>query len=280
MTSVYNGMEMTGPSTARPLGSRPANSGMPFWDQTDRRLFVCADHLWPGLLIPADGRLVYSASSPRHLYDDFGGGIHAGTWTTTKGSDAQSVIATQTEGSPNGEITLVCGDAGTNIAADGSVICSPLVFESEEGKITAFWRVKLSAITNVWAFFGFTDVLSSTTLEQPFSLALASYTSTATDACGFLFDTAATTDTIRLVGVDSDVDATHIDSSLAFVADTYMNLVLTIDTDGTVKGYINGTLVGTLSAGVSPGVDLCMFAGINARTTSTRTLTIDAMGAW
>ncbi len=280
MSNVYNGQDLTGPKTARPLGNRPANSGEVFWDQTDRRLFAVADHLWPGMLIPVDGRAVYSAASPRHLYDDFGGGINSTIWTTTKGSDAQSVIATAVTGAPNGEITLVSGDAGTGIAGDGSVICSPLVFEAEEGKIVAYWRAKISNISDVWMFFGFTDTLSSGTLEQPASLSGTTYTTTATDAIGFLYDTAATTDTFRLVGVANDVDATHVDTAVAPVADTYIDFILVIDTDGSAIGYINGTQVGTLAAGaVRPTIDLCLFAGVNSRTTTIKTMTVDAMGA-
>jgi len=266
----YNGMDLTGPRTGRPLGNKPANSGQSYWDQNDHRLFVCADHIHPGILIPVDGRLVYRASSPRHLFDHFGGGLHS-TWVTTKGSDAQAVIATGVSGAPNGEIALVAGDAGTGIAADGSVICSPLVFEAEEGKLIAYWRAKISAITSAWFFFGFTDTLSSTTLEQPFSISLTTYTSTATDAIGFLFDTSATLDTIRLVGVANDVDATHVDTSIAPVADTYQDFVLVVDTDGSATGYIDGVSVGTLAAGaVRPTIDLCLFSGVNARTTATR----------
>src|SRR3546814_17818472 len=89
-------------------------------------------------------------------------------------------------------------------------------------------RLKLSAITTCYAFVGFTDV---TTLEAPIISAGSAntLTSNASDAVGFMFDTGMTDDNWWLVGVDTDVDATHEDTGLAPVADTYATFEVDVE---------------------------------------------------
>jgi uncharacterized protein (DUF362 family) len=96
-------------------------------------------------------------------------------------------------------------------------------------------------------------------------------TSNATDAVGFLFDTAADTDNIWFVGVANDVDATHQNAGQAFVANTFRKLVMEIDTSGNASFYIQDALMGMVMTGaVTPSVRLAPVFAVFSCTTATR----------
>lgn len=171
----------------------------------------------------------------------------------TEGTDSTTSSGTITVG-VEGVYTLLAGDSAGTIAADGAQLNSELNWKANQGGLVLEARVKLAAITTVCAFIGFTDTLA---LEGPVSLSGTTFTTNASDAVGFLFDTAATTDTIRLVGVAADTDATMQDTSLAFVNDTYRTLRIELSSTGVAHFYIDGVSVGTKMTGaVTPTVAL------------------------
>lgn len=275
------GVAQQGASAVRP---RNAWDGSAYYDITLREMVAWDARLKNWFTI--SGRALYSASAPRMLSDDFKGADLDGRYSAAKGS-AVANLGALVAGAANGEVALVTGaDAAGTMATNGTALAGPaLVWESEEGAITFQVRAKLSAITTVWFYLGLTDVLPSTTLEEPVSLAGTTYTTNATDAAGFMFDTAATTDTIRCVGVKNDTDAAHVNTGLEPVAGTYRDYQIVIDVDGNAKFYSKltstdtWTLVAEVANAVSPGVDLVPIVAAAARTNSARTLTVDLWSA-
>lgn len=269
------GVAQQGTSANRP---RNAWDGFTYYDTDLRSLLV-----WDATVknwFAARGGLLYSAATPRMMSDDFKGSAIDSRYSLAKGSDNLAAYPAHVAGKHYGEVALVTGDAGDTTAHDASALAGPAVeWEAEEGEITLEFRFKLSAITDVACFIGLTDTLPATTLEMPATLATTTYTTTATDAVGLLFDTAATTDTLRAVGVKADTDATHVNTSLAPVADTYEEWKIVVSTAGVAKFYkkITGvwTLKATVENSVSPGVDLVPIAIAEARTTASRTLSLD-----
>jgi hypothetical protein len=273
MNLSQSGIDLAGTSAARKWNG---HAGATYYDTDLRELMVFDENIAGGIWLPASGKALYKASSPRCLFDDFKAGTLDPRWVTAEGNDDLAALPALVAGAYNGELALVTGDAGDTVAHDASCWAGPaLEWECEEGQITLEFRAKLSAITTVAFFLGLTDVLPSTTLEMPATLSGTTYTTTATDAVGFLFDTAATTDTIRCVGVKADTDATHVDSAVEPVAATYATYKIVLSAAGVAKFYINGTLVGTVADAVSVGVDLVPIAIAVPRTTSSRTLTLD-----
>lgn len=274
--TVLHGVDQQGDSADRPSNIAP--DGFIFYDRTLREAIVRDNTRKNWFSI--SGRMLYSATAPRMMSDDFKGPALDARYVTAKGNDDVAALPALVSGSHLGEVALVSGNAGTGIAADGVALAGPAaVWEAEEGQISFGVKAKLSAITTVWMFIGFTDTLPSDTLEEPVSLNGTTYTTNATDAVGFLFDTAATTDTLRAVGVKDDTDATHVDTAVAPVADTYAEYKVVIETDGSAKLYFNGTLKATIADAVSPGVDLVPIVAVCARATDSRTLTVDCWDA-
>lgn len=190
-------------------------------------------------------------SSVVMLLDDFlGGALNSDLWYVFSGTDPQALDPFIVGGGVlNGYCQLNTGDdaAGT-MAINGSFLAGPRSFYAQNGGMVFECRLYLSDITNICVYVGFTDDNSS--LEMPFTLGPGNtLTSNATYATGFLFDTAADTDNIWLVGVSSDIDAPHQDSSLAYVASTHRTLRVEISITGVATFYIDGVLVGSPMAG-------------------------------
>jgi len=205
-----------------------------------------------GLLIGSeDGGAVYgqmAQPSPTHFgfYDDFEK-LDTGRWLATEGTDSATSAAAILAGGVGGVLRLTTGDAGTGLAADTEQLTNnTLMFKAANGDLVFEIRVKLSAITTCWAFFGFTDTVAAA-LEAPVISAGSADTITtnASDAVGFMFDTRMATDNWWLVGVKGDTDATAQNSGYAPVAGTYEVLRIEVDTSGNAVFFRNGLKIGS-----------------------------------
>lgn len=269
----FNGADLSG--TVKP---KSPNDGALWYDQANRVTLVydANSRIW----LPSSGNELYIPFSAT-------GGILADTyrsvllrtplWTVNRGSDTSDAISFAIESMGVGAMTT--GNAGSGFASDGVYKVGPSAGTAASVAKRYVERFKTSAITTVSIFMGFTDTAA---FEEPMSLATATYTTTATDAVGFLFDTAATAATIKFQAVNNGTDnAAPVDTGLAFAADTYIELCVEVDTDGTARGYVNGTLVATLATCVATGVALYPVLTATARSTSTRKIsaTLSAVNA-
>jgi hypothetical protein len=213
------------------------------------------------------------------LLDDFTGDVVADQWNLLEGTDSATTDAAVLAGGIGGVLRLTTGDAGTGIAADHVQVTQALQWQASNGKLTFQTRLKLGTITNVWAYLGFTDL--ATSLEAPVTLNATTFTTNASDAVGFMFDTTATVDTWRMVGVKADVDAmtdatSKFSTDTAPVADTYATFRIEVDTSGNATFFYNGNQVGYLANAVTPGADLTPTLNYaNLSGTTPRTMDVD-----
>lgn len=269
-----HGVDIAGPSTVRNLLGARMPSGGCFYDEDLARLLVL-DSRAKGLM-GADGALVNDTTAASiYFADHFKAATINSAYDVTKGNDAQAVAFAFLSTVKGGAVKGTTGDAGTGAAADAITLSlnNPLQL-SATSRAEFSCSLLLSAYTTVYFFAGFTDTLPGTTLELPITLSTTTYTTTATDAVGFMFDTAATTDTIRLTGVANDVDATHVDTGIApsGTLDLHMRL------EGTTAYFdIAGQTLSTnrLASAVSAAVNLYPIIVVCARTTATRDATVD-----
>lgn len=209
------------------------------------------------------------------LEDDFLGDTLDTKYSGAKGADAQAVVPT-INSQVNGVVRLTSGDVGDTFANDGSSLTHELNWKANQGNLMFQARIKpVSSVANVSYFIGFSDSLATGTLEAPFTLATTTFTSNATDAVGFVYDTAATTATWRCVGVKADTDATSINTSVVPVADTSAWLEIYVDSSGNATFYIDGESYGTIANAVTATVALTPIATVVTRTTASKSLDID-----
>ena len=208
------------------------------------------------------------------LFDDFLGDVIEDGWSAAKGSDGQAIIATIQASTASGAVRLTSGDTVT-VAESCSSLTHGLNWKAGNGGLVM--QVKFTPVTsvaNVAYFVGFTDTLATTTLEEPFTLSGTTFTSNATDAVGFVFDTAATTDVWYGIGVKADVDTAAV-TCTAPVADTAYTLKIVVDETGVASFYINDVLQGSVAAAVTTTVALTPCVEVMARTTTSKAVDID-----
>ena len=224
----------------------------------------------------ANDRLHLATRDVHHVstfVDDFYGDALDGAWVPLNGSDAQAIDPAPSA-AKNGVVRLTCGnDATTTMAVNGCQLASELNWDASAGRLFGEFRIKVSAITNIVFFVGFTD---SKALEMPLTQSVVTLTNIAADAVGFLFDTNSTNDTLHAVGVAGGTKATHENLAIAPVADTWIRLGVEVFSDGTAKFYINGTKTGnTMASAVTVATDLAATVAVFSETTTSHTLDVD-----
>lgn len=211
------------------------------------------------------------------IWDDFIGNTIPITWASHKGSDGGAVdwaINVQNGGVVRG---VTGAGAGVSMAANGIQLDSALNWKANQGGLAMEARVNAALITSLALFVGFTDQVSA--LEMPATISSGTLTTNFTDGAGFLFDTAATAATWKLVGVANDVDATMQEPVLPStgavfspVAATFATFRVEIDTAGAATFFYNGAQIGTkMSGAVTPTVALSpVIAGFRRTATITQ----------
>jgi hypothetical protein len=230
-----------------------------------------------GFLSGAPGSQIPLPSPERVVFfDDFMGDLLADEWNFVEGTDS-STSAGAIVAAVNGTLVITPGDSDGTIAADYAAVNAALNWKANAGDLVFQARVKLAEITSVSAFIGFTDTVAH---EQPIHSAASANTLTtvATDAVGFMFDTAMGTDNWWAVGVANDVDATAQNLGVAPVADTYETFRIELSTAGVAKFFRNGLEIGSgaMSGAVTPTVALTPHFGVRPLSAAAgKLLTVD-----
>lgn len=207
------------------------------------------------------------------IFEDFLGDVVPDQMNAILGNGGATAAAISA--AKNGVLLLTSDDTAGSVAADGAGVNFELNWYAENDELVMETRLKISAITTVSLFVGFTDTKA---LEAAVISAGSADTITtnATDAVGFMFDTSMTTDNLWAVGVANDVDATKQNLSVAPVADTYITLRVQVTAAGVATFYINGTQVGAaMESAVRPTIALTPQILIWPRTTAVRTCSVD-----
>lgn len=229
-----------------------------------------------GMTATADELNSLDASGFVVLMDDFLGDVINSPWGGATGTDG-AVVAFGVSAAVNGMIRGTTGaDAAGDMATDGVQIQSFLNWKASATDLSFEARVKLSAITTIAIFVGFTDQIAA--LECPINGSGVgdAFTTTATDAVGFVFDTAMTNKKWWLMGVANDVDATGQNSAIAPVAATYNILRVDLTSAGVATFTIDGTVVGTAMTGaVTAATSLTPVIAAFSRTNAARNIDAD-----
>ena len=209
------------------------------------------------------------------VFDDFLGDVLDVTWRTAdtgSGSSADAVISA----GANGTIVMVTGTADNGYSA----ISRELTFQGQLNCVMAA-RIKIDDIAAVKMEVGFTDAHD----DAGAVITLATYSTTATDAVGWIFDTDDTA-YWQCFGVDTNTEATKIEDGLAPVAATYETLIVALE-DTTAHFYrldANGYQTyksAPMTGACTKDVSLTPWVFVQSRESSdSKTLTVDYIKAW
>lgn len=196
------------------------------------------------------GSPIYLGGGLQNHFDDFyGAAIRADLWDVNKGSDGAAVNFATLLAQANG---VVRGTSGANASADmagnGVQLCGGLNFLVSNGSITMEAGFKPAAITTGCIFVGWHDTTAHT-LQAPFTISAGVVTANATNAVGFVFDTAATAATVKFVSVNAGGTAQIIDTGVAPSTTVFQRWRVSLQANGNATGYIAGSAVTPLVAG-------------------------------
>jgi len=202
-------------------------------------------------------QIAHPSPKTASLFDDFTGvALNTFKWNVVEtDTDATETVLA---GGIGGVLRVVTGndDGNAVVLPDAAGVTGALQWQASNGGLCFETRVKLSRITLAYMFLGFTDLI---TIEAPViaSQTADGITTNATDAVGFMFDTGSASDTLFLVGVKNNTDATTQVLTEAPVADEYATYRIEVSTAGVATFYLNGVQVGTsMSSALTAATDL------------------------
>ena len=209
------------------------------------------------------------------LFDDFLGDVLADQWNSRVGSDPQVVAPAILAGQQRGVMQMTTGDdAAANMAVNGVQLEFGLHWKADQEKLVVEARVNTGGAATLVMFFGFTDQVAA--LEMPFTYSGTTLTSNAADAVGVLFDTDATVDNWKLVGVANNVDATVQDAGSAPSGDVFETWRIEVSSAGAATFFRNGNAVGSVMTGaVTPTVALTPVLAAFSNAATSRTVNCD-----
>lgn len=204
-------------------------------------------------------------------------------WSGYKGSDGAAAYPTVPGGQAavgsavlNGVARLVTGaGAGASLAANGSRLESGRAFRVSTGGLVMEARLKVpSTVTNLHLFVGLTGSVGS--LVTPATLGASdALTAVATNAVGFLYDTAADTDNWWGIGINAS-SGSKANLGVAPSGSFFYILRIEVDTSGNTSYFIDGKKLGYLAAAIDPTVGQIAPAVVAfSRTNASKTVDVD-----
>lgn len=218
------------------------------------------------------------------LLDDhfLGASLNPAIAGTSENSGTAAIVVAQ-RGGVGGLVT------GTS-SGNRSAFTTGLNYLVSDGSVVVQWRVKnVTAVTTRALFVGLSDTVS---LENPIEISGTTFTSNATDAVGFVYDTDATTDVWYTAGVNTDSDkggtaVTINGSTVAPTADVYENFRIEVNPEGdatlyygkdngdqTVQGWQQVAFIENAVASTALLTPYCL---IETRTTAAATAYVDSL---
>lgn len=195
---------------------------------------------------------IYVVGGIQNHFDDFlGAVIRADLWDVNKGSDGAAVNFAILLAQANGVIRGTTGaNASADMAGNGVQITGGLNFLVSNGGLAMEAGFKPAAITTSNLFVGWSDTTAHT-LQAPFTISAGVVTANATNAVGFVFDTAATAATVKFCSVNGGGTPQIIDTGLAPSTAAFQRWRVTVTAGGNATGFIAGSAVTPLIAGAN-----------------------------
>jgi hypothetical protein len=217
----------------------------------------------------------FASPSPSSVVwtEDFLGDVVPDQINLVKGTDTSPTDAAVLSGGLGGIMRMVSGDSAGTIAADMVTVNSYLNWQAVNDDLVFQTRFKLnSAIATRYVFLGFTDKL---TIEAPIMSASSAdtFTTNATNAAGFMYDTRMSTKTWWVTGKASG--SANLNTTFAPVADTWATFRVVLNSVGVATFYYNGNQVGTVTGAVTATTPLTPVLCLGTFTAASVTADVD-----
>ena len=202
------------------------------------------------------------------LYDDFiGDTFSTDLWTTAADTGCTAAAINLAVG---GEAKLLT-DATDDDRVDmgGAKIWKP-----SAGAIYAEARIKMTTVTTVGANFGLIDASTEASQVLAMAFSVTTWTTTPADGVAWAYDTDATTDLWRGIGVKANTDTAAVVGTVP-VENTYEKLGIYISATGEETFYQNDSVVGSVSNATTATTLLAPYIGLINRSGAIHDLFVD-----
>jgi hypothetical protein len=165
---------------------------------------------------------------------------------------------------------------------ESSFLATPLCWEDDQNAVAEF-RFKVSDVSAVCLFVGFSDATFEATPDMPIDYAGGTLAAAATNAVGIVMDgddTVNGASSIVGVGVNAGVLETAKDSATDWLDGEWHTLRTELDPDGDAVFYLDGNSFGQMPTAITSATALCVIIAVANRGTSVETVYGDRVDAW
>ncbi len=202
------------------------------------------------------------------LFDDFiGDTLSADLWTTSADTGCTAAAISVGAGGRAKMLTDTTDDDRVDMGG-------PLIWQPSFGAIYAEARVKGTTVTTAGFNFGMIDAATEASQTLAFAFATTTWTTTPVDGVAWAFDTDATTDLWRGIGVKANTDTAAVLGTIP-VADTYDKLGIFISATGDASFFQNDARVGGVANATTATTPLAPYFAVINRSGAAHDLIID-----
>ncbi len=165
---------------------------------------------------------------------------------------------------------------------ESSFLATPLCWEDDQNAVAEF-RVKVTDVSAVGLYVGFSDATFETTPDMPIDYAGGTLAAAATNAVGIVMDgddNVNGSSSIVAVGVNAGSLETAIDSGTDWADGEAHTLRMELNPDGDAYFYLDGNSFGHMATALASGTALCTISAVANRGTAVETVYVDRVDAW
>lgn len=141
-------------------------------------------------------------------------------------------------------------------------------------------RAYMVDISHTTMFIGLTDARSEAANTLSFALNGGTLTSTASNAVGFLWDSAQTAATVKCVTVKANVDGPILNSGVALTAESFKTFRIDVDSTGKATFWIDGASVCSQNAAITTTTPLAGVVGFKNQEGVVNRVYVDRIKLW
>ena len=211
----------------------------------------------------------------RHRYDRFDGIALDTTnrWATSVPGTSDAIAISEVVG---GSVLLTTGTADN----DSCMLASAIIYNDTKKAVVEF-RITITDVTGTAVFVGLSDAKSEANGQIALQYPADTFTSTATDAVGFVIDADHSSSLVRCASVAGGVDTTPVSSGVTWADGETKTLRVELDDDDSALFILDGEVVAKIASAIASGTLMCATVqAITRAADGSNTVRVHSFDSW
>lgn len=211
----------------------------------------------------------------RHRFDRFDGIALDTTnrWARTTDGSGDSIAISETVG---GSVLLTHGSSDN----DSCMLSSAIIYNDTKEAIVEF-RITITNVTGSGVFVGFSDAKSETNGQIALQYPANTFTSTATNAVGFVIDADHTSSLVMAASVKAGSDTTPVSTGVTWTDGQTKTLRVLLKSDDSAIFILDGTIVASIASAIASGTLMCATVQVITRAAEgVDTIRVHSFDSW